>query len=163
MAFLPFIHSSLLFLFLSTWGVIVIIFVWNHFRLRLCATHNCTCAQTFKVHFYECISCWKNHGLFPKRSTLTTSLQQQVYIALPHTWFMHTMHVIKMSSATGGYYWFNCSNRQRHGAGVFDESDDSDVDESLQYSVKMTPAYHALLHSKQWLINKVYYEKCISL
>ena len=58
---------------------------------------------------------------------------------------VHTMHVIKMSSATGG---FNCSDRQRHGTGIFDESDDCDVNEILQYSVKMTPAYH-------WLNNYV--------
>ena len=31
---------------------------------------------------------------------------------------------------------------------IIDESDDSDVDESLQYSVNMTPADHAILHSK---------------
>ena len=39
------------------------------------------------------------------------------------------------------------------------ESDDSDVDESLhstlQYSVTMEPADHAILHSKQWLNDKV--------
>ena len=44
---------------------------------------------------------------------------------------------------------------------IIDESGDSDVDESLQYSVNMTPADHAILHSKQWLNDKVYYEKYI--
>ena len=38
---------------------------------------------------------------------------------------------------------------------IIDESGDSDVDESLQYSVNMTPADHAILHSKQWLNDKV--------
>ena len=41
---------------------------------------------------------------------------------------------------------------------ISDESDDSDVDESLQYSVEMTPGDHAILHSKQWLNDKVWYE-----
>ena len=38
---------------------------------------------------------------------------------------------------------------------IIDESDDSDVDESLQYSVKMTPFYRALYYIvyKQWLSN----------
>ena len=38
---------------------------------------------------------------------------------------------------------------------IIDESDDSDVDESLQYSVKMTPFYRALYYivHKQWLSN----------
>ena len=40
---------------------------------------------------------------------------------------------------------------------ITDESDDSE-DESLQYSVNMTPADHAILHSKQWLNDKVQYE-----
>ena len=44
---------------------------------------------------------------------------------------------------------------------IIDESDDSDVDESLQYSVNMTPADHAILHSKQWLNDKVQYENHI--
>ena len=34
----------------------------------------------------------------------------------------------------------------------------TDEDESLQYSVNMTPADHAILHSKQWLNDKVQYE-----
>ena len=44
---------------------------------------------------------------------------------------------------------------------IIDESDDSDVDESLQYSVNMTPADHAILQSKQWLNDKVQYENHI--
>ena len=44
---------------------------------------------------------------------------------------------------------------------IIDESDDSDVDESMQYSVNMTPADHAILHSKQWLNDKVQYENHI--
>ena len=44
---------------------------------------------------------------------------------------------------------------------IIDESDDSDVDESLQYSVNMTPPDHAILHSKQWLNDKVQYENHI--
>ena len=46
---------------------------------------------------------------------------------------------------------------------ISDESDDSDVDESLQYSVKITPGDHAILHSKQWLNDKVWYEKYLCL
>ena len=38
---------------------------------------------------------------------------------------------------------------------IIDESDDSDEDESLQYSVNMTPPDHAILQSKQWLNDKV--------
>ena len=44
---------------------------------------------------------------------------------------------------------------------IIDESDDSDVDESLQYSVNMTLTDHAILHSKQWLNDKVQYENHI--
>lgn len=36
-----------------------------------------------------------------------------------------------------------------------DESDDDGVDESLQCSSKMAPEDHAILHSKQWLNDKV--------
>ena len=46
---------------------------------------------------------------------------------------------------------------------ISDESDDSDVDESLQYSVKITPGDHAILHSKQWLNDKVWYKKYLCL
>ena len=46
---------------------------------------------------------------------------------------------------------------------ISDESDDSDVDESLQYSVKITRGGHTILHSKQWLNNKVWYEKYLCL
>ena len=42
-----------------------------------------------------------------------------------------------------------------------EQQHDSDVDNSLQYSVGMTPADHAILHSKQWLNDKVYCEKCM--
>ena len=44
---------------------------------------------------------------------------------------------------------------------IIDESDDSDEDKSLQYSVNMTPPDHAILHSKQWLNDKVQYENHI--
>ena len=44
---------------------------------------------------------------------------------------------------------------------IIDESNHSDEDESLQYSVNMTPPDHAILHSKQWLNDKVQYENYI--
>ena len=76
---------------------------------------------------------------------------------------VHTVHVTKTSSAEGGHYWFDfvIDKDMAQGYVIIDESDDSDVDESLQYSVNITPADHAILHSKQWLNDKVQYENHI--
>lgn len=73
---------------------------------------------------------------------------------------VHTMHVIKRLQLKDGITGliFVIDKDMAQVFVIPDESDDSDEDESLQYSVNMTPADHAILHSKQWLNDKVQYE-----
>lgn len=73
---------------------------------------------------------------------------------------VHTLHVIKRLQLKDGITGliFVIDKDMAQVFVIPDESDDSDEDESLQYSVNMTPADHAILHSKQWLNDKVQYE-----